>query len=319
MSHLLKLKDAVDNFLLLERLEVSEAELYLRTAAGLYDIYTSSIDCEQHGCSKETILEIMGPARQLCASSPYVNRMQNWPRGYPGDFETVEYICSTPMIEHISQPLARCIEKWMLLCPPTQQHRNKIQKQASLLSDTLSKSGYFRVLSIACGPSSDIRAVKHLLKGRQGQLVLNDMDEKAIEFSREQLKDICEICVFVPGNIFRTYRKLKDEGGYDLVLAGGLMDYLNDSQAQRLIEIIHTHLLKPGGKLFFSNIAKGNFYRVGMEYLIDWHLIERSEEDILRLCNQAGIESSSVKVERDSTYLTLMVEALKPLNMCCTP
>ena len=41
---------------------------------------------------RETILDELGSVRSLCARSPFVRRLQTWPRGYPGDFETVEYI-----------------------------------------------------------------------------------------------------------------------------------------------------------------------------------------------------------------------------------
>jgi extracellular factor (EF) 3-hydroxypalmitic acid methyl ester biosynthesis protein len=42
----------------------------------------------------------------------------------------------------------------------------------------------------------------------------------------------------------------------------------------------------------FTNIARGNPFRVSIEYLGDWRLIERSEQDIVRLCHAAGIPAA---------------------------
>jgi hypothetical protein len=40
------------------------------------------------------ILQLVARAREVHARSPFVRRLQSWPRGYPGDFETVEYLLS---------------------------------------------------------------------------------------------------------------------------------------------------------------------------------------------------------------------------------
>ncbi len=36
---------------------------------------------------------MLEPVRRIHARSAFVKRLQEWPRGYPGDFETVEYLC----------------------------------------------------------------------------------------------------------------------------------------------------------------------------------------------------------------------------------
>ena len=91
-------------------------------------------------------------------------------------------------------------------------------------------------------------------------------------------------------------------------LAGGLFDYLPDEHATYLIKHAWS-LLEPGGVFFFTNIARGNPYRPLIEYFGDWFLIERSEDDVLRLCHAAGISRDVVSITREETGLTLMIEA----------
>jgi extracellular factor (EF) 3-hydroxypalmitic acid methyl ester biosynthesis protein len=59
-------------------------------------------------------------------------------------------------------------------------------------------------------------------------------------------------------------------------------------------------------------MESGNPFRPLMEYMANWHLIERSEADILRLCAEAGIHEGRVEVGRDATRLTLLVSIEKP-------
>lgn len=79
-----------------------------------------------------------------------------------------------------------------------------------------------------------------------------------------------------------------------------------------LIDVAQRKLLKPGGSIFLTNIATGNPYRPWMEYLADWFLMERSEEEILQICHSLGLQDEMIDVQRDDTGLTLMVELTKP-------
>jgi hypothetical protein len=68
---------------------------------------------------------------------------------------------------------------------------------------------------------------------------------------------------------------------FDLVVAGGVFDYL-PQRRRALIE------------------------RFG-----DWFLIERSEEDVLCDCEEAGIPPENVRIDRDETRLALLIEITK--------
>ena len=71
--------------------------------------------------------------------------------------------------------------------------------------------------------------------------------------------------------------------------------------------IWHT-LLAPKGEFVFTNIKRGNTFRVWLEYLANWELRERDEADVVRCCTQAGIPSSAIHTQEDGTGLALLIK-----------
>src|SRR5688500_2909423 len=71
-----------------------EDELYHRGLARVRGLCAAVLGCEEAELTHEEIVQILEPVRRVHAQSPFVSRLQQWPRGYPGDFETVEYLVS---------------------------------------------------------------------------------------------------------------------------------------------------------------------------------------------------------------------------------
>lgn len=281
---------------------------YHRYCAALHGLM-AAIDRASLTLSAEVIHGRLAGVRRITAASPLAWRLQNWPRGYAGDFETIEMMCRADSA-NLLQGIARCTEEWALNCPPVQQHRNKIRRQAALMMETLlnaSPEAPAKVLSIACGPSRDVRLLAPLAHACHGEIWLNDGDADALEFSASKLDAIPIRCHFHHGNIFRVYKTLAAAGPFDLVLAGGLFDYLTDRQASHLINRADEQLLKRGGRFFFTNIVAGHGYRGCMEHVVNWQLQERSPGDILRLCDAAGVAAGRVEIATDETGLALLI------------
>jgi len=139
--------------------------------------------------------------------------------------------------------------------------------------------------------------------------VLVDADADALAFARERLDRLDGRCTFVQGRVPRVLGKLRHEGPFDLIVAGGLFDYLPDRWAVGTLAAAREQL-GPGGRMFLSNIAKGNPYRPWIEYLADWWLIEREEADLRRLLGEAGFDVEKAKLSHDSTGLALIADAV---------
>ncbi len=91
-------------------------------------------------------------------------------------------------------------------------------------------------------------------------------------------------------------------------MAGGLFDYLSDSIIVALLhQLYHQNLLKEG-KIVFTNFSDHNPFRAWMGYLINWTLIERSRDQLMDLCTQAGIHGDKIRIFKEATDLTYLVE-----------
>ena len=77
------------------------------------------------GRSRDAIVERLGAVRAVHAESPFIRRLRQWQRGYPGDSETIEYLMRQ---ENHAEPgrLAFWLEQYALDASLSQQHRNKV-------------------------------------------------------------------------------------------------------------------------------------------------------------------------------------------------
>lgn len=273
----------------------------------VHDFCAALIDAEAAGLTREELRNATRVARQLHGVSPFVRRLQEWPRGYPGDFETIEWLCRSAN-RGTPGTLGFALETYAVTSAVAQQHRNKVAFQAECVRDTLAAKPDGRVLSLACGSSPDIRSILPFIP-RTGSFVLCDSDPDALEFSRRALEPLASQCRFVRGMVPRVLGRVTQSGPFDLVFAGGLFDYLPDRLAIRTLAIAHRTLLARGGRLVFTNICSGNPFRVWLEYLANWTLIERSEADIRRLCTDAGL--APPHIEREPTGLAMLVTAIR--------
>lgn len=302
------LQERVEAFLALDESDAGPTELYHRVLGSVHQLCASVVACEDAGFTREQIVRVLEPVRRIHARSDFVRRLQEWPRGYPGDFETVEYLCAGRSRAERGTIEDVC-ETYSLTRSIAQQHRNKVQHQAArILRTLLANPQSSRIFSIACGSCPDFRQIAAHLPALLGELWLNDSDSEALMFSAKALGTVRDRIHLRPGNALKVVAKTAKLGPiFDLVLAGGLFDYLPDKQAAYLIEHACS-LVKPGGTFFFTNIARGNPYRPLIEYFGDWFLIERSEEDVIRLCAAAGVPSDQITIEREETGLTLLIE-----------
>ena len=122
-SPLNKLTSSVELFAAQSELHSSEWSFHSLVALS-HELLHHIQSCESADIPREEIQAALAPARAIQGRSPFVQRVQQWPRGYPGDFETVEYIVhqiprtDPDTLEHLFEILA-------LSTPIAQQHRNK--------------------------------------------------------------------------------------------------------------------------------------------------------------------------------------------------
>jgi len=280
-------------------------------AAIVHELCAEIRQLEILGIEKDKIIHELQEARSLLGKSVFISRLQNWPRGYQGDFETIEYLYngvnSTP-----PSTLAYYIEKIALSSPIVQQHKNKMlwQSQHILNAIYTNQTNERRIISIGSGGCRDLRLIEPALRTPHVRLVINDIDKDAIEYSKEHLKSIWHKITPIHGVVYRKTREISKHAPFDLIVAGGLLDYLPDHYACALIEKLLTMLTKYG-KICFTNILKPNPWRIWIEYLADWHLIERTENDFRNMFDIYGLHDLEIRMTQDRTGLAGLYEITK--------
>jgi len=265
---------------------------------------------ENHLESKD-ISKLFLLVREIVGRSPLISRMQKWPRGYQGDFETIDYIMKS---ENGAQPdsLAYFCEAHALTIPMVQQQRNKILEQAKLIQQVCAdrKQGG-RVLSLGCGSCPDLKLVERTITNWEPEIFLMDTDGDALSMAGRQLPGLFDRLTFIEGKIVeQLYNVL--ESPFDLILARGIFNQLDDETSRIVLRMMWERGLKPGGKVFFSNIDRNDPYRAWRTWFVSWDFNERSEIEIKDLCRSANIGMNNISIRREDTGLAHFVELRRP-------
>lgn len=289
----------------------ADIAFFHEVVAAMHAVCSCIAAAERATCDAAAIRDASWPAHQAHAQSPFVRRLQTWPRGYPGDFETIEYLLSQ-RVQVPCSTFGYWVEYYALGTLIAQQHRNKVAAQGRELARVLSSCPRTpRILVIAAGSSPDLALVEGLIRDRECRVVLNDGDQEALAFSQNRLAAVAHLLHPVHGNAITSAAKLASLGPFDLVLAGGLLDYFPDRLACLLIRSVWRRLLAPGGRFYFTNIGQ-NPYRVWMEYMANWRLIERSDAELNQLVTSACGPNAAFSAEREPTGLSWLVSVDRP-------
>lgn len=86
-----RLRQAVDEFVgLADESGMQPRTVCLhRTVGAMHRVCALVAEAEEAGVSRTELDAAVAPARELQGASPFVRRLQTWPGGYPGDFETI--------------------------------------------------------------------------------------------------------------------------------------------------------------------------------------------------------------------------------------
>lgn len=296
--------------------EISACESVLLTmAAG---------DRKEEAKAKSVIREILDPLRPFIKKSPGMHHSLEWPRGYAGDFEMIQTIMENNNTVDKANAIGYLLQGIMLKQDICEQHRNKMKYQGEVLirgcmERKKSIGETAEILTLACGPCPDLQMIQGDIEKSDVHFTLLEKDIGAIQFSQSILNArVLEKCDFVEGNVLHLHRGTVVEciplKGYDLVLAGGLFDYLSGKMITRLLAYAWNDLLAPGGSIFFTNVIPEYKARFHTEAILNWSLIGRSVDELLNLCEQAGIPKDCVSTMHESTGITVMVTCYKSLD-----
>jgi chemotaxis methyl-accepting protein methylase len=86
----------------------------------------------------------------------------------------------------------------------------------------------------------------------------------------------------------------------DLIYSSGLIDYFSDKISAKMIELLFKKL-KKGGALIVGNVSKEDTSMAYTEFLGEWVLNRRSEEEMLRLADKiTGDKEMRIEKEQET-------------------
>lgn len=213
-------------------------------------------------------------------------RFYSKPRGYAGDFMTIEHIYDEKVGG--TGTVGILLDQVLMYRPPPQAVRNRRGILKQRIIDAMIRApspGY--VLSLACGPAREISDTFAALPlDHRPRVTLLDIDTEALTLVGARLakEGLAEHCTLVQANLIRLAlgREMLDVPPQDLIYSIGLIDYFNDEFIVHLLQWIHDRLA-PGGEVILGNFHPANSGKAFMDYVLEWKLIHRSEEDMKRL------------------------------------
>jgi len=157
---------------------------------------------------------------------------------------------------------------------------------------------------IACGHLREAMISRAILERRISEFIALDQDQESLDHIAETYTQ--HNIRIVNGSVRAVISGAVKLGGFNLIYAAGLYDYLVDRVAARLTAATFDMLVS-GGRLLVANFAPTGRDIAYMEKFMRWKLIYRTEDDIMRLAG--GIVPESIRLQDFSAMHTRMSSA----------
>lgn len=241
----------------------------------------------------------------------------NWrafhkPRGYAGDGELLDMFHRADYEGDTA--LGRMIHRVSMLQPAAQAVRNRAQLVRQGVERTLFDKGvHSRILSMGCGTSPELTQLVHdspHFECPTWSWLGLDIDPETVNIARRRHVD--------PRLSFMEVNALelaKDPtswmwGRFDFIYAVGIFDYFPLGIARPLTQVMFDNLA-PGGRLWLGNFHPDNPTRWYMEYIAKWHLIHRSEDELMGFTDLFPRDSFKARIFWEAARSQIFLDVLK--------
>jgi SAM-dependent methyltransferase len=224
------------------------------------------------------------PVARYFLEDPFTRWSSEKPRGYSGDAQLLDFIYGHPSVAdkiNEASPLGKALYDYTKDASSSvavRERRDLLTQHVDQIAS--SRGSEAEVLTIAAGHLREANRSVALKEGRLKRWVALDQDPLSVgSISR----DFAGTCIeAVDGSVRGILGGRHDFGKFDFVYAAGLYDYLNDKVSMKLTQRC-LDMLKPNGVFLFANFATDIKVDGYMETFMNWALLLRSEEDMLRI------------------------------------
>jgi hypothetical protein len=266
---------------------------------------------------REHIVRTLAPLRAIAAHSPFLGQLRSRLRGGHGDLDLFGQL----LVQHNRSALGTAqywLEQYVLEAMMTQRLRQQIQTQAMeiLAQAALARDGGSRrrILLFANGASADMFRIKAILNQALVEIVVHDIDADAEALARSTLEPDVKKPSTLRAILRQRLRQLARQGPFDLILAGHLLDHLNDGHAAQLIRLSFSRLLAEQGTLIFTSVSSDHPVRPWLEYVIGWAMYFRTEQSMDALLARHGMAHYAVTHRRHGDGHTIITRVAAPVS-----
>jgi extracellular factor (EF) 3-hydroxypalmitic acid methyl ester biosynthesis protein len=252
---------------------------------------------------------------------PYVlttetaERFYSKPRGYAGDYLSIYNIYMN--VAKGTGRLGPVMDRMFLDMPPSRAVRNRrgIFAREIVQSVNMVSEGAVKVMCMASGPATEVFDAFAVLPDKSRlRVTLLDIDLQALAFvddlrSREKL---AAQITLVNENLIALFlgRGKTRVDPQHLIYSIGLIDYLNDKLVHKLLQYAYDSLAS-GGRVILGNFHPRNPAKEFMDYVLEWNLIHRTEEDMNRLFQNSPFGRACTKIQFEEEGVNLFAECVK--------
>jgi extracellular factor (EF) 3-hydroxypalmitic acid methyl ester biosynthesis protein len=243
-------------------------------------------------------------------TSRFIDRSYMKPRGYAGDYETINIIYDSD-VQGLGR-LGPLLDRWALglgACRAVRNRRHAIAGQVDRLLAGWPGAEPMPVCSVASGPAREVFDLLDRDNPARIHVTCLDVDPDALRFSAgvARQKALEPHLSFALENILRLAagRGKTNIKPQQFIYSMGLMDYLADRLVIRILDWMYDHLL-PGGVAAIGNFAKNSPDKEFMQHIGEWTLIHRSPEDLRAFFAASKFAQNQVEVDRDETGIQLL-------------
>jgi hypothetical protein len=236
-------------------------------------------------------------------AGPIWRRSYEKPRGYPGDFEIMNYVYDggdrgdsayARLCHRIGLEVGGCVGTRMAMI-------------ADSIAERLARPGEeLAVTSLGSGSAREVvRALRAAEPRRGAAFTLIDQDNAALAaaydaiypFAAASADAIRVACLHLSfTQLLGRPDLIQTFPPQDLIYCAGLVDYLPTPQAKLLVGGLF-HKLKPGGTLIVGNMRAGTDNVWSLGFILDWELIYRDEAAMADLAEFARPATMELKVD----------------------
>lgn len=242
-------------------------------------------------------------------------RFYSKPRGYAGDYLSIHNIYMNKALG--TGRLGPVVDRMFLETPPSRAVRNRRGLLAREIVSSVegSAGGKVNVLCMASGPATEVFDAFAMIPDRTRlKVTLLDIDLQALAFVddlRNRHKLVQHITL-VNENLLALFlgRGKTTVEPQQLIYSIGLIDYLNDKLVNKLLQYAFDNLA-PGGRVILGNFHPRNPAKEFMDYVLEWNLIHRTEEDMHRLFFNSPFKRECTRIQFEAEGVNLFAECSK--------